>query len=367
MNLTKRNIWNLFLVSILVISGCNLWYSSKFGINLDGEWQNEGLNEFFVYEIQLHEGLVYAGTNKGIFRKEVQGQNWEYLGPVHTDSALVPAFVIFSSNEILASTYFGRNRDSDASSIARTINGGETWESYSNGFGGKYEGTPLLMEKHSGSDIIFARLLYNVARSTDKGKSWVSVFGSWDSIGAAFYLNVDQDYPNAIWAGGANALGQSDLVRSYDGGDTWERLEIGKYEAPVYGALMHPTQKEHIVIGLSSSFSKHSGIQKSNDDGQSWRTTFSKDGWGILALEKSPRDGSIIYASGYNHSDFKQRTVWFAASSNFGDTWQVVSNLKNPTSTNVRDLAILQMGDSEIIYMATGLGVYSYRIDNILE
>lgn len=322
-------------------------------LQFSGTWRFEGLEGKTVYQLRAHGERVYAGTEQGLYYSEVAEKSWKSMG---LDEASVRTFVVFSEQELLAQVHF---EEEDSSTIAKTVDGGQSWQSFRNGFGGGSRVTPRALEIHPDDpDVLFARGLLNVAISTDRGRSWENIYSDWDWFGyKAPLLKIDPARPDIIWAGGSNAVFQPILARSTDGGETWrvfrENLQIypDQYlSTTAYDIAIRPGRSSHLLLGLGA------GVFRSADLGQTWEAVYAEAA--VLALAGSPRSGGTVYAAGINRA----RTPFVLVTPDFGDTWRMVEMEDGPAGVRVNDLVVVETGGAETVFLGTNRGVYSFRL-----
>lgn len=313
-------------------------------------------DQFRTHTLKVHDHFVYAGTDSGLFRKPVDpaSTEWESLG---LGDASVRTFLIFSEKELLASADFGI--ENPKTTIAKSGNGGESWVPFRNGYSGNVNNRvpwSMVMPPNN-PDILYAGGPGNpdIAKSTDKGSSWTLVSGSWEQVGALFFLKVDSNSPEIIWAGGTKAILRGSLLKSTDAGSTWKHMPITGAEANVNDLLVKPGQSQVVIAGLEGVFSQARVLRKSTDSGQSWQTVH--DGFSTRTMAHSASNSETIYASGRNDTS----TLFFAKSTDFGDSWQEIAVPDTPERITVNDMLSVMTGGAEVLYFGTNKGVFSYR------
>lgn len=108
-----------------------------------------------------------------------------------------------------------------------------------------------------------------VLKTTDGGKTWtesdvtnlIQVHGNGDGRECVEPIAVDPDNPDIIYAGGDVTAGSSGLIKSTDGGKTWECVkgydELGLFTE----SLKYPMWTEHMVRGTESKeYNQQNGI-----------------------------------------------------------------------------------------------------------
>lgn len=313
----------------------------------NGEWQRHALHNQHVNVLQVTDQKIFTGTNQGVYFADFADTSWQNIG---LESAKILSLVIIPEQKILAPAYFTQQ---DSSAIVFTQNQGENWSSLNTDFGGSQSMTPHIISSHpNDSNVLYARGVFNVAKSIDAGKTWNLIYGVWDGIGASHFLKINNYQPTNIWAGGATASFEPHLITSTDGGETWKRIiPIENIESTCYDiALFRDSNK--VVVGMQGR------IIKSTDGGQSWETVL--EGINTRTLTHSASNPEIVYASGINENG----SLFFAASSDFGESWERVEWADSPTGVQVNDMVSVMEGGREVLYFGTNKGVFSYTFEN---
>jgi len=340
------------LILLFVFIGFNLisctTNSDSTSVSIPETFKQMGLSERTVYKLQFLDEHLFAGTDSGLYRSEISQNSWEPLGMIE---ASIRTFIAFSDQKILSPLNFG---DGDSLTIGKTVNGGQNWVPFRNGFGGgDLTVIPLALAVHPDSpDILYARGLFNVAKSTNQGRSWESVFATWETIGSSKFVTIDPNNPAIIWAGGANAFSAINLIISTDGGNNWKRLDenVQKlvFESFANDLIIKHGTSSNVLLGISD------GILRSNDMGDNWQSVYS--GASIHTLTRTSQNPKVIYASGSN----SQGNLFFLRTRDFGNTWQTVEMDNSPSGIQVNDMIAVESNDREILYFATNNGVYNF-------
>jgi photosystem II stability/assembly factor-like uncharacterized protein len=143
-----------------------------------------------------------------------------------------------------------------------------------------------------------------VWKSTNAGASYKSIFDKYcQSIGA---IAVNQKNPNIVYV----ATGESNMrnsvsigngiYKSTDAGDNWKPIGLDSTEH-IAKLLLHPSNQEVIfaaVPGPLWSDSKHRGLYKSSNGGESWeKILFVDEKTGCADILINPKNPNIMYAS----------------------------------------------------------------------
>ncbi|HQQ94511.1 MAG TPA: glycosyl hydrolase [Bacteroidia bacterium] len=141
-------------------------------------------------------------------------------------------------------------------------------------------------------------------KSSNAGASYKSVFDKYcQSIGA---LAINQQSPNIVFAGtGESNMRNSvsignGIYRSKDGGDNWKKTGLDSTEH-ISRIIIHPKNTNLIYVAVPGplwSNSKHRGVYRSIDGGDTWEKLFYlNDQTGCAELLMDPSNPDILFAS----------------------------------------------------------------------
>lgn len=346
------------LLPIFMLAGCGTTDSGEPDeVDINGHFENLQLTEQEVFNIDVQENTLFGGTNDGFMVFDLV--NGERTGH-HKPESNVPAFLIINEQFWLISTAYPAGSKENA--IFKSEDQGGIWVHFTNGYAEDRDHerrlTPTTMDYHLDNDlpVIFARTLpvLFVARSRDGGVSWENVFGDWSnpSIGAARFIKIDNNNSDIIWAGGAGSFFNAWLSKSTNGGDDWEFVDIlPDSDNTVFDVSVRHQRSEHVLAGVGG------GILKTTDSGSSWETVLT--GSDIFTFTKSSRNPKIIYASGRNATG----TLFFLASNDFGDAWELQEFHESLGNLLVQDMVSVTEGEKEVLYFGTNQGVFSFQFD----
>lgn len=339
---------------MLAAAGCDLD-----SIDLDepaGTWSSFGLEDVWVNELDMQDGTLYAATEEGMYRRNPEGgaPDWEGIG-LHDEAVIDFAFL--PNGEMLA-VMATDDTQADEPSIYRWSGFGEEWESFQQDYGGEegYTHIEAIVSHPAGRDTVFARGSMNVAKSTDGGTSWRSVYENWDANGyQAPLIYFHPADPARMWAGGENSIFQPYLLRSSDYGETWEFISIDAGgDNAVYAMITHP-ETEEILVGMEGR------IIHSTDEGESWETVFEPETYAyILDMElHAGADSDIVYASGSEEGTAGGPLTLYR-STDFGETWTRIEHENGPSQSHTEALVVTDEGSQTVLYLGTDRGVFRY-------
>jgi len=181
-----------------------------------------------------------------------------------------------------------------------------------------------------------------VWKTTDSGQNWKNISDGYfgGSIGA---VSVSESDPNVLYVGtgeqtvrGNVSPGYGGFWKSYDGGETWKKLNLNIDQVQVGRIAIHPTDPNIVFIAVMGDLFKDTpdrGLYKSTNGGNSWKKVLyanQRSGAVDISIDKSnPR---IMYASTWNirrtpyslESGGEGSALW--KSTDGGDTWKNISN-----------------------------------------
>lgn len=344
----KKLIYSTLLIPCFAIS-CATGPDETEKINIEGKWEFEGLGQLEINTINEETSPMLFSTSNGIYSKNENGftefglQDKEVVDLVKLPQGEYMAAIQASGFEVGDTTLFIKLNNEWSSNMGDYggDNGNYTWVS-------ALEISPHHHETLSGA---------NLAKSTNGGQSWESVYYDWGTIGFTNFITFAQTDNKLIYAGGENAIFQPSLIRSEDGGDNWEILSIPSGEANNNDLILNYSNSEQIMIGLSGSYSAANTVKQSLDNGETWSTVY--EGAGIYTFTRSVRNPEIIYASGIT----AERSLFFLATANFGETWKTAEFAESPSNIYVNDMVSVLEDGEEVLYFGTTNGVYSYTFE----
>ncbi len=183
------------------------------------------------------------------------------------------------------------------------------------------EGVPLYASGHPGTGGNMG-----LVKSTDGGQTWQSVSKVLDPAVDFHAMAVSRSNPNVIMGFDSGGRG---LFKTTDAGNIWQNLDYPEY---ITALAIAPDNFEVVFAGTEN------GIFRSSDGGNTWTQLNQYRGIGIFALAFDLE--GALYASTETFGLGK-------SSSDQGETWQ---NMERPNTLTITSIA----ADSEnkIIYIA---------------
>jgi photosystem II stability/assembly factor-like uncharacterized protein len=320
-------------------------------------WRIMGLNESHVLSLSFSNDILFAGTENGAYKTEVDDDvNWIDLG-LDTDTTKVSKIISWNMENILATVSYDTIREEDKV-LFESMDGGNSWEGRSlelQNESNNYSYIYFLDYVSDNPNILFGCSGY-VIRSNNAGQTWERIFVG----GVSEFLYVSKEHPNQIWTGGWTNIFSPYLAKTEDGGETWTELNQEIYfntDANVYAAVIHPENEETVLAGLGGAVGPANVIRKSEDGGETWSTVL--EGYNTRVLKNSEIQPNRVYASGRS----PQGQLFVAISEDYGDSWKVETYEESPGGIQTNDMIVTEVNGNEKIYFGTNKGVYSYRFE----
>lgn len=324
-----------------------------------------------------HPDSVYAAAaTGGVFLSTDGGRNWIpifddqpglSIGDIAVDP-VSPSIVYVGTGEAN-----GGHNNLPGTGLFKSEDGGATWRR--SGLEGSVSIGRIAIDPHN-PNRLFAAVVGSyfapgaergVYRSTDQGRTWTQIFAPGDNIGA-IDLAIHPEHTDTLYAAmwervrtyeSISLAGPgSGVYRSYDGGETWSRLDsanglpqgagVGRI-----GLTICEAQPQVLYAGFSDGF-EHLGIFRTSDGGDRWvdadplrqaRMATSNFGWYFGQIRVNPHDPDDVYFL----------DVRLANSKNGGDSWSIVGSRLH---VDHHALAFVpERGDRVIVGTDGGIGI----------
>jgi photosystem II stability/assembly factor-like uncharacterized protein len=313
------------------------------GIGYDIRVRPDNPNVMYVTDamagvhVSIDGGLTWQSINAGIDAR---------VGPSNDH---VPAFCLTIDPNNFDVLWTGMT---EVSGVYRSADAGRTWEKRTNGivepFGLTVRGITV---QPGNSNVVyiageinsfnwaggqrigkeFDRVRGVVYKSTDAGQSWHAV---WRGDNLARYVIVDPASPATVYLSTGifdreaansrpefNDPGGVGILKSVDGGATWNAINNGLRNLYVGSLFMHPRDSRTLLAGTGNiSYQDGGGIYLTTNAGAAWQYM---GGRLITAVEFSAANPAIAYAAGglefYRSADGGQS--WHAFLNREGRSW----------------------------------------------
>ena len=344
-----------YALLLIIVAACSSNPSDSFDPN-NGMFQTEQV-QIETHALNARFGVLMAGTDQGAYRKQVDGENeWNQVG-LNIDSAKVAGFIQLNDEEMMAAVNYS-DPQTDQPKLYETQNEGSSWK----GVQVEYDTTKLrffriqdLILDPDNNDRVYANAGV-IATSSDRGKTWKILRERFFSQ----FLTLQTSHPQILWTGGSTNIFSPYIAKSEDGGQNWSVLNENfsfNTETNVYDVILDPRNPDNVLAGAGGAIDPANVIRKSTDGGQTWKTVFKGINTRIFA--HSARNSGWIYASGRNADG----SLFFAASGDFGESWQQVEWDNSPAGVQVNDMVSVMENGREVLYLGTNKGIYSYKFE----
>jgi photosystem II stability/assembly factor-like uncharacterized protein len=260
-------------------AGWGVWHSPDAG----GSWTrhrapfplNSRIQALVAHPKEAH--TVFAGGDTGLFISRDGGARWQRLG---ADGAL-PTIWSLTIDPVEPDILFAGTRPSG---VYRSRDGGHRWE----------------------------KLAIGAARECSIGEAFVTS------------LVVDPDDHHTVWAG----VEIDGVFRSRDGGDTWAHLDGGLYDPDIHAVALAATEPKRLYASTARE------VFISDDLGDTWEALEIREKWPLpyaRGMVVKTDDPGVLFA-GCGETTTGQ-TGFVLRSTNFGETWQVLTLPSQPNGT----------------------------------
>jgi len=320
----------------------------------------QGINGASISRVAIDPSdsdVVYAASNRGIFKSVDAGESWFEINdglPPHPDpSELDPSFsntldvrgfaIAPSSPQII---YAGilptlvRLRDGRFIQVEggffTSIDGGNQWFAP-----GDYFWAYALAVNPGDPDMIYAAagLFY---KTIDGGANWLRISNLPEA--PAIEIALAPSDSNTIYLGvaGSSDVTRNGIIKSGDGGEDWFESDEGFPRAVLTTSPSLAMDPQNPDIGYASVFmySPLAGTYKTTNGGKNWSQVHALGREGIAI---DPADTNTIYVGDFNG---------VAKSTDGGDTWFVYRTGLEEGFLIVREIAI-DPQNSQILYAGT--------------
>ena len=288
----------------------------------------------------MNPSTIFVGAaGGGIWRSYDAAQSWHPVSdnlPTQSMGNLVINPV--DTSIIYAGTgeaSFG-GRSFDGAGIFKSTDGGTTWTEVSGNGIPEYSRVGMMAINPVNPDIVYAAIPggardqedFGIYRTTDAGGSWEKVFDGRTTDVILNPQNPDILYTVSSKIFGGTILGQYGMYKSIDGGETWNKLDLGIVDSTMgrTGLALCAAQPDVVYASVSEVTGDGRtpllGIYKTTDGGASWAKKevpfdyMISQGWFDNVMGVHPANPDIVYAGG----------VKMIRSSDGGENWERIKD-----------------------------------------
>jgi photosystem II stability/assembly factor-like uncharacterized protein len=312
---------------------------------ISADWELVGLANRSIYTLHQYNELLYVGTDDGVYKTNLDDalSIWEFLGLSGNN---IQALIVTGPDTILAGLTSG------PAAIYRTMDNGQSWAPYENGWGGGSFEPVLAFEPVSiiRSTGILATGMAVIGKSPNSGQSWQVLWGDWEGFAPGLvFIRVDPNTSSIIWAGGEATALNPVLLKSIDYGMSWEYKDIyGGGDNRCHDIAIYPGNSNKAWVSMEGR------IRKTADGGESWSDVMVNNYY-IYGIEIDSLRPNYLYASGYRYD----HPLTLFRSEDSGSSWSAIYENSYPVN-GAYDILMLSLAYLNVIYFATDYGVYRY-------
>ncbi len=263
-------------------------------------WQvvRRGLNNEVVTNVIAREGVILAGTRRGVYRSDDLGLSWkpavDGMGAAHIRwMAFHPTISDFElAGSEPAGIFVSRDgaKSWQGSSQVEDLRQTHDWYLPYSPEAGCVRGFAI-----AGSRIYAAVEVGGVLRSDDYGETWHLVNGLSGGSGGAVNLDVHSIVMHPEDADRVYAPTGGGFYSSPDGGQSWQALVSHCYCRAMW---LDPHNPARILLGFANGVDRNGRIDLSEDGGQSWRLASSglQVPWPRHMVERFMQVGNYLLA-----------------------------------------------------------------------
>lgn len=249
-----------------------------------------------VHSLLAHpsrRGILFLGSNQGIYRSQNRGRDWELL------SSEIQGYDLYADSEGISAGGDGR--------YWHSIDNGDSWQP-SGDLPTTHPIDHLLRHPQMGGLVLASSNDHRLWLSDDGGATWRRI------------ELIEPEDVRALAVAGPRLLVSvysRGLLGSEDLGQTWQKINRGMGQSPIRALAVDPQDPDHLVVGYIS------GFEETRDGGRTWTAVDSglnsgNSGYSVwpLHLTFDPQDSQILYAGVRDHGILKSTdggTTWAAA------------------------------------------------------
>jgi photosystem II stability/assembly factor-like uncharacterized protein/predicted small lipoprotein YifL len=280
--------------------------------------------------------LLFAGTNRGVWRSADAGDHWEQL-----NTAATPGLINVESlavdprdpNVVYAGTWY---------LPYKTTDGGRTWNITKTGIIDDSDIFAIEIDDRN-PDHVIASACSGIYETRDAGGSWKKVNGIPSQSRRTRAIIQNPGRPDTIYAGTTEGFWMS-----VNGGGDW-KVTTNRQNFEVNAIAVHPSNPDVVYIGTNNY-----GVMISRDGGRNFApSNGGYSGRRAYAVVPDREKPGRVYATTINTAT---GGGYFYVSNDSGQTWQLSARNMPP---RLIAYSILQdERDGNVIYLGTNYGIY---------
>jgi len=312
------------------------------------KWQrmNGPYNTEQMFDLEMDptdSQILFAGTNRGIYRTLDGGERWQELTDgISTDFSVTGIEITPADAQLIYAI--------NLHGIYRSTDGGDSWTNLSGYVGSGLTELRALEVDPSNADTVYVggRDASSGARTVwqtlDGGLIWIPIaaWGSWDDDTSAIEaITVSHHDPNTIYVATApvGPAGRGRILVTHDKGRNWQTLLTGPPldGRVVYTVVVDPVDPLKLYFGtdaLDDPAGPPGLVFKSADGGTTWENIYDRDLGGLERVRDivvDPDHPDTLYVAGgraFGRSDDGGKT-WRLSSHNYRSAGMFPPNIQS--------------------------------------
>jgi photosystem II stability/assembly factor-like uncharacterized protein len=260
------------------VVGARLAASGLAKLDAQHRWQQLGFVHPMILAADYDRGdpsTLYLAGGNGLIRARRSGNDWR----ITTGWEVTELRDVTVDPQTPGTVYF-----SHTEGIRKSTNGGDTWSDADHGIDQKYCET--LQADRAQKGRVLAGCANGIFLTENGGQTWKRT----GAEGLQVRRVVQSPHQPHHWLAGTQMGG---LLRSMDGGLSWEAAGDVSVERNIYDIAFDPTTPGRIALGGWST-----GVLVSQDNGKTWdRRSNGLPRWDIWSLAFHPSHPGLLYAS----------------------------------------------------------------------
>ncbi len=262
-------------------------------------------------------GIVFAGTDKGLYRSEDAGMNWGLVDTPMSGSSVWAVTVDNADPNLM----FAGTGTPNPCGVFRSTDGGKTWEQRPVDIAeecpnvGVPRVTGIAIDPTNHRDIWVGLEVDGLRHSSDAGDTWESINGAIPNL----------DVHNVAVTGGPPktvvVVVNNDVYTSDDNGANWDRLGIREVFPMTYprGIMVQPEKPNVIFVTIGDTTPGRTGtIMRTKDTGKTWENLSLpvEPNTAMWTVNIQSTDPQVVFAG--------SRYGYLYRSDDGGDSWNKV-------------------------------------------
>ena len=262
-------------------------------------------------------GIVFAGTDKGLYRSEDAGMNWGLVDTPMSGSSVWAVTVDNADPNLM----FAGTGTPNPCGVFRSTDGGKTWEKRPVDIAeecpnvGVPRVTGIAIDPTNHRDIWVGLEVDGLRHSSDAGDTWESINGAIPNPDV-HNVAVTSGPPKTVVV-----VVNNDVYTSDDNGANWDRLGIREVFPMTYprGIMVQPEKPNVIFVTIGDTTPGRTGtIMRTKDTGKTWENLSLpvEPNTAMWTVNIQSTDPQVVFAG--------SRYGYLYRSDDGGDSWNKV-------------------------------------------